>query len=129
MRREEVCALVVGDPVHSDNAGNEALEAGEEVASLRGVATTERRLPAELNFKELVPACTSFDLTGVCLAWWVIAGLSLPSDASFTLGLLAGWIDKSVARQQPPLARRRGATFPFRIGELAKFREVLRTAD
>ena len=129
MRREEVCALVVGDPVHSENAGNEALEAGEEVASLRGVATTERRLPAELNFKELVPACTSFALTGVCLAWWVIAGLSLPSDAGFTLGLLAGWIDKSVARQQPPLARRRGATFPFRIGELAKFREVLRTAD
>lgn len=52
-----------------------------------------------------------------------------PCNASFTVGLIDGWLTKAVARSQSAQRRERGVTFPFRLGELDQLIAALRATS
>ena len=75
------------------------------------------------SLKEAIRECRSFVKTGVVLAWWLISG----HNASFVDGIAAEfmrpWLQK-FAKHKSSRTKRRGVTFPLRLGELQELEQI-----
>ena len=75
------------------------------------------------DLKSAIKRCNSFKCMGVVLAWWLIAGRSVPFLDQVVAEFTRPWI-VLVAKHKSAHSRRRGVTFPLRRGELHELVEV-----
>ena len=77
--------------------------------------------------KRAISLCTTFQRTGVVLAWLLTTTSPEVCMDSVTLEFIEAW-HGTIAKHKSASKRSRGATFPLRLGELQELVEVLQFA-